>query len=161
MTNKYQTIWKSRHTLRVTRITQISHTKILKNKKQYLSRYGGPGTHVTQICHTKIKNIKEYVSRYGGPGTQAVSEQWGIGWDTYLARFSSSSHPPPHNHQQHRHQHHHQCHHLGIKESATKSNWFATISNKGGGIIILFFITCHSWNDPLRGQYENWPKMGS
>ena len=91
MTNKYQTIWKSRHTLRVTRITQISHTKILKNKKQYLSRYGGPGTHVTQICHTKIKNIKEYVSRYGGPGTQAVSEQWGIGWDTYLARLGNSS----------------------------------------------------------------------
>ena len=27
-----------------------------------------------------------FFSRYGGPGTQAVSEQWGIGWDTYLAR---------------------------------------------------------------------------
>jgi len=25
------------------------------------------------------------VNIYGGPGTQAVSEQWGIGWDTYLA----------------------------------------------------------------------------
>ena len=45
-----------------------------------------------------------YVFRYGGPGTQAVSEQWGIGWDAYLARFG--------NHQQ-QHNFHHHYHRLG------------------------------------------------
>ena len=34
-----------------------------------------------------VNIIQQCVSSYGGPGTQAVSEQWGIGWDTYLARL--------------------------------------------------------------------------
>ena len=64
-----------------------------------------------------VNIIQQCVSSYGGPGTQAVSEQWGIGWDTYLARLQKNPHhhhPHPHHHHPHLHPHHH--HHLGIRQ---------------------------------------------